>query len=342
MTVVVSSAPGKIILFGEHGVQRHIPNITTAVDMRTFCRVMTRNDGGYSLRSGDRHETGDRERLRAFKAEIDDLRAAEKLLEINAKATDFFAPSRYVLASIYDRIAAPGVDVEWHSELPIGSGLGSGAAASTSMTLGVYATAGLTPDPADVIYMSWQGDIIAHGGVGSSMDSSTIMLGGAIRYLLPNDATPLPFTVSLPLVIGDTLVAHSTGEINTNIRLWLEAHPSRLHIFHDMGYLFEHFLKLLEARDLPAIGHLMNVHQLLQEKMGTSCPEIETLLEASIGAGALGAKISGSGGGGIIIALAEEDRQADVAAAIDAAGGHSYIVTAGVDGARIEPSDAWT
>jgi mevalonate kinase len=86
---------------------------------------------------------------------------------------------------------------------------------------------------------------------------------------------------------------------------------------------------------------LLNLHQLIQDKIGTSAPENEHLIEAAIGAGALGAKISGAGGGGIIIALAEPERQQAVAAAIDAAGGQSFIVTTGTEGARIEPQEAW-
>jgi mevalonate kinase len=85
----------------------------------------------------------------------------------------------------------------------------------------------------------------------------------------------------------------------------------------------------------------MNLHQLFQEKIGTSCPESENLIEAAIGAGALGAKISGSGGGGIIIALAEPGQQETIAAAIGEAGGRSYVATSGVEGVRVEPEAAW-
>jgi len=80
----------------------------------------------------------------------------------------------------------------------------------------------------------------------------------------------------------------------------------------------------------------MNLHQLIQEKLGTSRPEIDNLIEASIGAGALGAKISGSGGGGIIIALTERGHQAEVAKAIERAGGRSIITEAGAEGTRVE------
>ncbi|MEW5957151.1 MAG: hypothetical protein AB1801_05485 [Chloroflexota bacterium] len=341
MTMIVTSAPAKTILFGDHGVNRHQPALATAVDLRTFCRVTVRRDEGYSFRSGARAESGDRARLLTFKADIDALREAKALDEIRERAQDFFAPPRYVLASLAARLGGPGLDIEWTSPIPIGSGLGSGAAASTALALAAFEAAGRRPEPQEVIYMAWQGDVIAHGGIGSSLDSSTSTLGGLVRFTLADGATPLPGRVSLPLVIGDTRVQGSTAAVNTYVRKWVEAHPARMHLFKDMGFLIQHVLTALEKGDLPALGHLMNLHQLIQEKIGTACPESERLIEAAIGAGALGAKISGSGGGGIIIALVEPDRQTDVAAAIDAAGGRSLITSTGVAGARVESVETW-
>jgi galactokinase len=96
-----------------------------------------------------------------------------------------------------------------------------------------------------------------------------------------------------------------------------------MHIFSDMGYLVERFMAGLEDADLVSLGRLMNIHQLLQEKMGTSCPESDVLVEAAIAGGALGAKISGSGCGGIVIALCQPGHEEQVAASMEAAGGMS-------------------
>ncbi len=341
MTVVVASAPGKMILFGEHGVHRSVPNIVTSIGLRTYCRVAGRSDDRYSLRSGEHYTEVSRDQLAQIKAQVDALREAQALDDLTAIAREFFGPVRYVMASLLAQVEGPGLDVEWRSELPIGSGLGSGAAAFTAMARAAFHAFGHQPTPDEIIFIGWQGDVIAHGGYGSSLDSSAIVLGGLIDYSLEAKAKPLPFRVSLPVVLGDTLRGHSTAEINTHIRLWLHEQPARMHIFRDMAYLRSLFLPALEQVDLPALGHLMNLHQLLQEKMGTSCPESEALIEASIAAGALGAKISGSGRGGVMFALAEPGRESQVAAAIDAAGGRSYIVQTAVPGVRLEPVEAW-
>ena len=79
----------------------------------------------------------------------------------------------------------------------------------------------------------------------------------------------------------------------------------------------------LESGDTAALGHLMNLHQLFQEKIGVNWPGAEQLIAAAMDAGALGAKISGSGLGGIVIALASPGQEATLAAAMQAAGGRS-------------------
>lgn len=334
--MIVTSAPGKVILFGEHGVNRQQPALATAVDLRLYCRVTPQEDDRYTFRSGDRRETISRVDLLAFKRKIDRLRQAEALDEIRACAQEFFAPARYVLAHIVERVGGPAMEIEWQSNLPMGSGLGSGAAASSALALAAFQATGYNAAPQEIAFLAWQGDVIAHGGVASGLDSGACTLGGLTRYTLINGPELLPYQIGLPLVIGDTLVQANTAEINTRVRRWLAAHPARKHLFAEMGLLVQHGLAALAANDLATLGHLLNLNQLLLEKLGVSCPEIERLVEAALEAGALGAKLSGSGGGGIIIALAEPERQAAVAEAIEAAGGRSFRVTAGVPGVRVE------
>ena len=342
MSAVYTAAPAKVIICGDHGVNRNQAALSTAVDMHTACRVTEREDGRFLLRSGDREALYERGQLDAFKAEVDELRKAQKLDEIREHARDFFAPTRYVLAYALDRTDTPGLDIEWRSCVPVSSGLGSGAAASASMALGAFTLVGYEHTADDLIEIVWQGDIIAHGGLASSLDSSTIIKGGLIRYTVVDGASVLPFDAALPIVIGNVFVHdRSTARLNTKVRKWLEAHPSRMHLFQDMGYLVEGITRAIERKDLPDLGHLWNLHQLIQDKIGTSAPENERLIEAAIGAGALGAKIAGAGGGGIIIALAEQGRLDHVASAISDAGGESYIVRTGSRGLRIVDQQSW-
>ncbi|MBP7962754.1 MAG: hypothetical protein KBG20_16665 [Caldilineaceae bacterium] len=342
MPSLVTSSPAKIILCGDHGVNRTQPALSTAISLRTTCRVSTRDDADFTFRAGDRFEACSRQQLFAFKTHVDALRRADQLDEIREIARDFFAPTRYVLSFIVEQIDSPGLDIEWRSSIPISSGLGSGAAAATSMALAVFKLAGGDPDPADLIQAAWQGDIIAHGGVASALDSSTCVHGGLIRYAVRAGAQPLAQTAALPLVVGQSFVAdRSTAKINTIVRHFLEAEPARMHLFTDMGWLVAQIQANMTTGDLPALGTLFNLHELIQERIGSSAPENVQQIEAAIGAGAFGAKISGAGGGGIIIAIAEPQTQPAVIAAIEAVGGRAFAVNTGAPGTRVESAEVW-
>ena len=229
-----------------------------------------------------------------------------------------------------------GFEVSWESEVPVGSGLGSGAAAAASLAAAAFRAADATPEPRELAWVAWQADVIAHGGMGTGLDTSASALGGIVRYSLGDGPRPVAPKVMPPLVVGDTLLRASTASSNTASRTWLEEHPMRSHLLHEMGMLVEQAQEALEAGDLPLLGHLMNLNQLIKEKLGMSVPMIETLVEASLGAGALGTKISGKGSGGIIVALAPPGKEQDIAQAIEAVGGKAIVPAIGVRGATIE------
>lgn len=337
---VVASAPAKAILLGEHAVNREQPALATALDLRARCAVSAGDDGGYSFRSGDRAETGALDEARRFRREIDDARAAGDLARIRETAErDFFAPARYVLGHLVDELRPPpaGLDAEWESPIPIGAGLGSGAAASAALAVATAELAGAPLDPLETARLAWHGDVIAHGGVASGLDSGASALGGVVRYTLAGGPAAVPAPEPLPLVVADTCVVANTAAVNARVREGLEARPSQARLFPEIGLLADAATEAVGAGDLERLGRLMNLNQLALERLGVSCPEIDALVEAALEAGALGAKLSGSGGGGIVVALVPRERADDVAAATERAGGRAYALLAGVEGARVEP-----
>lgn len=336
----VASAPAKVILLGGKGVNWGFPALVAAVGIRTYCTLHACGGNGYRFTYGDRTETGDRSTLADFKRRVDDLRALKKHDEITAMARqDFFAPVRHVLAHVVEKTAELGIEVTWRSDIPVGSGLGSGAAASAAMATAALHAAGKVIPPRDLAWLAWQGDVIAHGGLGTGLDSGASVLGGIVRYSLDDGPRPVGAPGPLPLVIGDTLLRASTATSNTKSHNWLDEHPMRFHLLQEMGLLVEQAQAAIGSGELSTLGHLMNLNQLIKEKLGLSVPKIEELIEAALGAGALGAKISGKGLGGIIVALAEPGKQQAVARAIEAAGGKALVPEVGVEGARIETDD---
>lgn len=332
-----ASAPAKVILFGEHAVNRGQVAVAAAVDLRATCTVRARGDDRFVLRVGDRAHDLSRAELELLRRAVDEARARADADSIQRLVgSTFFAPACYVLALFLTRHDLPGLEIAWRSAIPIGSGLGSGAAASSALVLALCAAAGVTMPAEERAHLAWQGDVVAHGGVASGLDSAATTLGGVVRYTVAGGPAPLQVGADLPIVIGDTGVRANTAEINGRVRAWLAANPAGQALFPAMGTLAERALAALAAGDLRQVGVLMDRNQDLLEQLGVSCPEIDRLIEAARGAGALGAKLSGSGGGGIIIALTTAQREAAVARAIEAAGGAALAVRAAAPGASLD------
>ena len=181
------------------------------------------------------------------------------------------------------------------------------------------------------------GDVVAHGGIASALDTQTSLLGGIIRFTGHGLATRLPFAADLTLVIGDTAVHAATAEVNARVRRWLDERPvARVHIFRTVGALTRAAETALSRGDWDELGRLMNLNQLVLEKIGVSCPEADRLIDAALEAGALGAKVSGSGGGGIVVALAMPDTKQAVTDAITSAGGKAFTPPIAVPGVTLE------
>jgi mevalonate kinase len=277
-----------------------------------------------------------------FKEEIDAYRAAPDLDALRKRTQDdFFAPARYVLAHLAERTGQAGLAIEWRSRVPVGSGLGSGAASTGSMAAATLAFCDQSFTPQEIAWLAWQGDIVAHGGVASGLDSGASAVGGLVRFTLKHGPQPLPLPAGLPMVVGDTGLRSSTGAVNTDVRHWLEVHPWRIHLFQEIGLLVRAAERCLAEENYAELGHLLNLNHLILARVGVSCDELELLVDAALSAGAYGAKLSGSGRGGIAIAFVPKERQAQVAAAMEIAGGRAMLVTAGAPGVRIESSSLW-
>lgn len=337
MPSITASAPAKAILFGEHAVNRGQRAIAISVGLRLRCTVRL---GGtlYHLQSAGHARTFIRDEVEALGAQVDAWRAAQDHAAIRALAAgDYYAPAKYVIAHALREIEAlgDGLDVEFDSDIPPSGGLGSGGAAHVALAAALLQLAGGAPSK--VGSLAYLGDVIAHGGIASALDTQTSLLGSAIRYTKERWGEPTPIAPGLRLVIGDTGVRGQTSEVNTRVREWLAADATRMRYFEMIGVLSADAQRGLEIGDWTLAGKLMNINQLVLEKIGVSCPELERLIDAAIGAGALGAKLSGSGGGGIMIALVTEETRDAVASAMKAAGARAvYAPEVAVAGARIE------
>ena len=344
---IVARAPGKLILFGEHAVNRGQPALSVSAGLYATCRLRPDAGPGIVFESdapGRARAPTTREAVLDLGRAVDAFRAAGDDDSIRALLrADFFAPQKYILATALGAALPRNLTVAFRSEVPGTGGLGSGGAVFAALATALAALAGGAPDRARVADWAHRGDVVAHGGVASRLDTQTSLTGGAVRFAVAAGlAEPVAVHPELRLVIGDTGVRAATAEVNGRVRRWLAERPAaRMRYFECVGALSRTALAPLAAGDWPALGQLMTLNQMVLEKIGVSSPELERLIEAALGAGASGAKLAGSGGGGIMIALPGPGPGAGaaVAAAIAAAGGRPLTPALAVPGAALVAAD---
>jgi len=325
-------------LFGEHAVNRGQSALAVSVGVRVRCDVY-RIAQGLSLHSGHQAAQVQWQDIETLREQIDVWRAAKQYDAIRQLAgSDYYAAAKYVLANALEtpslmHLKQHGLQVVWQSDIPAAGGLGSGGASFAALS---YAIAKLAEQPITtktIGQWAWLGDVVAHGGVASALDTQTALHGGVIRYTVEGWGEPVVFHSGLTLVIGNTGVRGSTAEVNGHVRRWLDADATRMHYFEMIGVLSRAALRPMAEGNWVELGKLMNLNQLVLEKIGVSTEALERLIQAALEAGAYGAKLSGSGGGGIMIALAAPDRAAAVAEAIRQTGGEALTPMVAVDGA---------
>ena len=148
---------------------------------------------------------------------------------------------------------------------------------------------------------------------------------------------PLDVTEGIPLVIGDTGVERSTGGLVAMVRKRREQYPSIIDpIIETGGEIALRAVEALETGDLNTLGDLMNLNHALLCAIGVSNEPLERLVYAARDAGAYGAKLTGAGGGGCMIALAVPEKLKDVAEAIERVGGEAFVTRKTMEGVRIE------
>jgi mevalonate kinase len=175
------------------------------------------------------------------------------------------------------------------------------------MLRAVAGAAGRPLEPAAELDGGRRLEAIFHG-TPSGIDPAAAALGTCFRFVRgePPSITPLPLAVPLPLVVGFGDRPRSTGAAVGGLRTrWEADRPGHEALFDAVAAVAERGAHAAGAGDLPALGRAMDDNQALLERLGVSSDEIAALVGAARRAGALGAKLTGGGAGGAVIALAE-------------------------------------
>jgi mevalonate kinase len=306
--ISTATAPGKIILLGEHAVVYGRPAIAAPVWQAVATATVMSGPAGAGC-AIVAHDLGARIALR------------------DAAPDEPLALVTHLALAELGVTGEPDWQIDLRSTIPIASGLGSGAALSTALVRAVFAQLGQSADPPVVSRIVYESERIYHG-TPSGIDNTVIAYGTPI-WFVRGDA-PLPFSPGAPftLVIADSGIRSPTKETVGDVRrLWEANPPASEEVFDAIGEIVMAGRRAMTAADFPLLGRLMDKNHILLAGLGVSSPRLERLVTAARAAGALGAKLSGGGRGGNIIALVESPMQIAVEQALLAAGAQRVLTT---------------
>lgn len=281
----VGTAGGKLILLGEHSVVFGHPALAAALPFGVRMEAEPADDGVVLVGA--------------------DIPADPRVAEATAR-----------IAAI---VGVTGARVRVTSELPAGGGLGSSAAFAVALARALGALNGGV-DEAQVAEAALASELLFHGRP-SGVDHTACARGGIILYRRgePPEVQSVRPARPLSLVIALSGRARSTGAKVASLHAKMaDDAPRWAPVVSRMGALSIDGARAIEAGELSALGALMDEAHGLLVRCELSCPELDEIVRLAKGAGALGAKLTGAGGGGAAIALVEDP--APVARAIRSAG----------------------
>ncbi len=325
---VVASAPAKVILFGEHFVVYGEPAIVLAIDKRAYAKAETRKDKLLRVRSTNLNlavtvENGN------FKVDQGDLKEAKMKFEPVRQAAE------KVLEKCEENV---GLNIEISSTIPVAAGLGSSAAVVASVTAAVGALLNVEMSKEDIFKITYEAEKYVHG-TPSGVDPAIATFGGTLLFQMDTGFKPLEAEIEIPLVVGETGVERLTRVQVEKVRDIRKRFPQIVNpIMHAAREISLRATEAFKENDLETLGSLMNVNHALLYGIGVSDESLEWLVNAARKAGALGAKLTGAGGGGCMIALARNERLEQVLEAIQRAGGRPFMARKTDQGVRVEQS----
>jgi mevalonate kinase len=297
-----STAPAKIILLGEHSVVYGEPAIAIPVSgLRATATVESGSPG-----SG----------LHIIARDLDRVFP----VSLNADAADnaLIAPACLLLKDY--RLPLPDLNIVVRSQIPIASGLGSGAAISTVITRALAAALGMSLTAEAVNDLVYQTEKLHHG-TPSGVDNTVIVYERPLFFVRGHKMDFLTVQGQYNFLIADTGVAALTRvAVGDVAKLYQSDAAHWEQVFHTIGELVRRARVALETGNSVELGLLMNQNHAYLQQLTVSSPELDHLVQAALNAGALGAKLSGGGRGGNMIALVTPDTRESVQAALLNAG----------------------
>lgn len=298
--MATTSAPGKVYLFGEHAVVYGEPAIPCAIDLRARVQAEARSDERVRLAAQDLSLDGFTVEYRGDRDAQPDVDVPDNLVEAAVGYVDGAIEHARDLADEPER----GLNLTIESDIPLGAGLGSSAAVTVAAIDAVAREFGAGPSVETVADRAFQVEATVQEGRASRADTFCSAMGGAVR--VEGDDCQTLGAPDIPFVLGYDGGAGDTGMLVEGVRQLKESYAFAESTIGAIGALVERGEAALAEGDFDEVGRLMNFNHGLLTALGVSSRTLDDMVWAARDAGASGAKLTGAGGGGCIVALADD------------------------------------
>lgn len=322
MKQITTSAPGKLMLFGEHAVVYGHPCIVTAVNQRI--QVTVKKNGSNVFRM-DAPDIG----LTAYSKTMADLGKKDLPKEVQ------------FVERLYKRFLEKypqkeGIDVITRSDFAATFGFGSSSAVTVAFAKALTELYEVKATEMELFAMCHRA-VLDVQGVGSGFDIASAIWGKTIYYVPPAREVRVIDIDSIPLIVGYTGVKADTPTLVRVVQQLKAEEPDVVReIFQRIAEIVVAAEGAIEKRDWNKVGELMNQNQDELRKLQISSVELENLVKAAIKAGAYGAKLSGAGGGDCMIGIVSKNKKDQVSEAINQDRGKVVEVELAAEGVRVE------
>jgi mevalonate kinase len=292
---------GKIILLGEHAVVYGYPALAAALDRGVTVAPVRTPAGG-------------------------PLRLELRPWNVAVAASDDHPVARS-LAAIADALGAgrPPLSLIGDAQIPPGAGLGSSAALAVAIARALLSHLGRPLDAAVLTHAAGASETLVHGKP-SGVDVALAIAGGVGVFRRSTGLAPLAGVPALRVLVGPSGTPRSTAAMIDRVAEATAGSTDDARL-RELGGLTDTGTAALLAKDPAALGAAMNRAHALLADLGVSTAQLDALCEAARTAGAHGAKLTGAGGGGAVIAVAPPGREPAILAAWKQAGVDGFVTT---------------
>ncbi len=307
MQSITVTAPGKLMLFGEHAVVYGQPCLVTAVNQRMTVELYHDGNKPYEVDL----------------SEIKDARFVSAIIDMFKEKFHLKIGKLHIKTNC-------GFSGKY--------GFGSSSAVTTAMVGAMSEIFNLSLNNKQIFDLSYE-VVLKVQGVGSGFDIAAATFGGLLYFVKGGQVLEnLPLDLNQTcFVVGYSGIKSNTVEIIQQVAQKRAQEPEKFdRIMNAIGELVNQVKPKLLSHDWERVGKFMDFNQEYLRDLGVSNQKLEDLIAAAKNAGAWGAKLSGAGGGDCMIAISGNDKREAIEKAIEKAGGEALNIKMNAEGVKIE------